>query len=152
MFESKIDFSQTFKRLRVEKAQVGVRLYTQLLSEAQRDLELFSNCRIEEAKNPTAARIKAFLIGKVIESPMYKGDTDKDSICKMLSSLAAIKTRTWQERSIKTIYKPKKGETREISFRYNDRYKMLVNETDRIVLVFSNYSVLTEDDTNLAPF
>lgn len=148
----RINFTSTFRRLRMEKAQVGVKLYAELLAEAQRDLELFSNCRIEEAKNPTAARIKAFLIGKVIESPMYKGDTDKDAICKMISSLAAIKTRTWQERSIKTVYKPKKGEAREISFRYNDRYKMLVNETDRIVLVFSNYSILVEDDENLAPF
>jgi len=148
--DSFYEFGQRFKAKRKEEAQRTLEVMEHELRMAQRDFDLFNTCIIESAINPTPARIKQFLRGKIQESPIYGGNKNKGDIAKCLSA-QFLSPPTWGDKYITTIYRPKGGKERALKFRYDNRYKILINETERIVLVFSKVTHINPLD-DIPPF
>lgn len=149
MFESNIGKQFIYERLNDANKQVNT--FRKLLELAERDLKIFQNCSVKESRL-TEAAIKTFMVGTVIESPIYGNRLDKDSIAKMIFAMASSKTRTMVEKKVKTIYRPRGGKHRETEFIYDDRWKVLINVSERILLVFPRVTIVISDDDCIAPF
>lgn len=147
MFES---MGRQFIYERLNDANKRVNVYRRLLESAERDLVVFQNCSVKESRL-TEAAIKSFMVGTVIESPIYGNRTDKDAIAKMIFAMASSQARTMQEKKVKTIYRPRGGKEREIEYVYDDRWKVLINVSERILLVFTRVTIVVDDDC-IAPF